>query len=96
MPRNVWNEIIYPFQNFNGATVEVWESVYNFIRHFIMDVITYLCWDLSWTMLVKETPGGTDNLFARDTVLFQVLFTGSQLTRRQSFCQFDENMKALN
>ena len=23
MPSKVWDEIIYPFQNFNGATVEV-------------------------------------------------------------------------
>ena len=23
MPSNVWDEIIYPFPNFNGATVEV-------------------------------------------------------------------------
>ena len=27
---NVWYEIIYPFQNFNGATVEVLELISNF------------------------------------------------------------------
>ena len=37
---NVWGEITYPFPNFNGSTVEVWEWMSNFIpRH----VITYLC-----------------------------------------------------
>ena len=25
MPRELWDEITYPFPNFNGATVEVWE-----------------------------------------------------------------------
>ena len=25
IPRKVWDEIAYPFPNFNGATVEVWE-----------------------------------------------------------------------
>ena len=47
MPNNVWDEIIYPFPNFNGATIEVWEWTSNFISHFIMGVITYPCWDYS-------------------------------------------------
>ena len=34
-------------QNFNGCTVEVREWASNFIPYFIMDVITYPCWDLS-------------------------------------------------
>ena len=43
----VWNEVTYPFPNFKGATVEVWEWISNIIPDFIMDVITYPCWDLS-------------------------------------------------
>ena len=43
MPGKVWDGITYPFPNFNGATVEVWEWINNFIPHFIMDVITYPC-----------------------------------------------------
>ena len=35
----MWDEIIYPFTNFNGYTVEVWEWVSNFIQQFIVDVI---------------------------------------------------------
>ena len=31
MPRKVWAEITYPFQNFNGCTVEFWELITNFI-----------------------------------------------------------------
>ena len=43
----MWDEITYPFPNFNGYTVEVWEWMNNFILHFIKHVITYPCWDLS-------------------------------------------------
>ena len=39
----MWDEIIYLFLNFNGATVEVKEWISNFIPHFIMGVITYPC-----------------------------------------------------
>ena len=42
IPSKVWGEITYPF---NGCTVEVWEWIRYFIPHFIMDVITYSCWD---------------------------------------------------
>ena len=35
MPSKVWDEITYPFPNFNGVTVEVWEWISNFIPHFI-------------------------------------------------------------
>ena len=45
MPCKVWNEIIYPFPNCKGCTVEVWERVSNFIPHFIMNVITHPCWN---------------------------------------------------
>ena len=44
----VWDEIIYPFPNFNDATVEVWERISNFIPHF-----TYPCWDYNSSMFVK-------------------------------------------
>ena len=31
----------YPFPNFKGVAVEVWEWIRDFISHFIMDVMTY-------------------------------------------------------
>ena len=37
--------ITYPFTNFNGCTVEVWERISNFIPHFTGHVITYPRWD---------------------------------------------------
>ena len=41
----VWDVITYPFPNFNGATVEVWEWIINFTTHFTGHVISYPCWD---------------------------------------------------
>ena len=41
----VWDEITYPYSNFNGATVEVWEWISYFILHFTGYVITYKYWD---------------------------------------------------
>ena len=45
----LWDEITYPFPNFNGAAVDVWEWISNFIPQFTRIVITYPCWDLSWS-----------------------------------------------
>ena len=41
----MWDEITYPFSNFNGSTIEVWEWISNFIQHFTGNVITYPSWD---------------------------------------------------
>ena len=40
-----WDEVTYPFPNFNG--IEVWEWINNFIPIFTGHVFTYPCWDLS-------------------------------------------------
>ena len=40
MPSKVWNEITYPFPNFNGCSNEVWEWISNFFPSFSIDVIT--------------------------------------------------------
>ena len=41
----VWDQITYPFINFNSANIEVKEWISNFIIKFIVNVITYPCWD---------------------------------------------------
>ena len=41
IPSKVWDNVAYPFPNFNGFTIEVWEWINNFLPHFIMDVINY-------------------------------------------------------
>ena len=53
----MWDEITYPFPNFNGTPIEVWEWISNFIPCFVIDVITYPCRDQSWSIPVKEAPG---------------------------------------
>ena len=57
MASKVWDEIAYPFLNFNGSNVEVYEWISNFIPQFMMDVITYPCMDWNQTMLVKGATG---------------------------------------
>ena len=52
----VWDEIIYPFPNFNSCSVEVWEWKSNFIQHFTGHVVIYPNWDETWSMLVKGDP----------------------------------------
>ena len=37
--------VIMNIKNFHSCTIEVWEWTSNVICHFIMDVITYPCWD---------------------------------------------------
>ena len=61
MPSKVRDEITYPFQNYNGCTVEVWKWISNFIPYFIMDAITYPYWDYAnkrGHRLVHTTYGG--------------------------------------
>ena len=45
MPSKVWDGITYPLPNFDGrwSLKCEWKSI--FIPNFIMDVITYPCWD---------------------------------------------------
>ena len=43
----VWDEITYPFSNFNSCTVEVWEWVSYFIPYFTEHVTIHRCRDLS-------------------------------------------------
>ena len=56
----MWDKITYSFPKFNGATVEVWKWISKFIPHFIMDVITHPCWDLSYSMSVKGAQFNND------------------------------------
>ena len=54
MRSEVWDEIIYPFPNFNG-TVEVWEWTSNFTPHFTGYVITYPRCNQTYSVSVKGT-----------------------------------------
>ena len=54
-------EITCPFP-LNGATVEVWECINNYIPQFAGHGISYPCWDSSYSMLVKGVPRGKYDL----------------------------------
>ena len=41
MPSKMWHEIIYPFPNFNSATVEVSEWIDNFIMDYLFHPALY-------------------------------------------------------
>ena len=41
----MWDEIAYPYPNFNGHTVEVGNGIDKFILQFTGHVITYPCRD---------------------------------------------------
>ena len=51
----VWYEITYPFPNFNGYIVEVWEWISNFIPYFILDVILH-----TWIKLIHVCKRASD------------------------------------
>ena len=57
-PRKLWDKITYPIPNFNGCFWNL-EWISNFILHFIMDVITYPCWDQSQSVCSKSAPAVT-------------------------------------
>ena len=45
VPSKMWDKITYPFPNLNGTIIEGWEWIDDFTPHFMMGVITNLCWD---------------------------------------------------
>ena len=53
---SIINEIIYPFPNFKGGTVEVWESVSNFTPHFTDMGLFSMLW-LKLFHVSKRVPG---------------------------------------
>ena len=45
MPSKVWDEMFFPQEMFSDVAIEVKEWINNLTTHFMMDVITYSCWD---------------------------------------------------
>ena len=50
MSSHMLNEITYPFPNLNSGAIEAWECLSDFIPQFMMEAITYPCWNLSQCM----------------------------------------------
>ena len=60
----MWDEIIFPFPNFNDVTVAVWEWTSNLSNtSVIVYVVTYPWWDLKLILfLVKGTPDTNNHI----------------------------------
>ena len=43
----LWDEITYPFPNFNGVVIKAWECISDFITHITGHAIAFPRWDLS-------------------------------------------------
>ena len=78
----VWGEIIYPFPNFNGATVEVCEWISNFIPHFNGHVIAYPCSPLK---LIPVSKAGRRCRKMYDVIHLPISFKVSSLSLAQSY-----------
>ena len=65
----VWDEITYPVPNFNGATIDIWEWIGNFIPHFAGHMFSYPCWDDTKSMLMKWSPAVCMYEFVDSTAL---------------------------
>ena len=53
---NVGNEITYPFPNFNGAAIEVWEWISDLISNFTSVWLPIHAGIKSYSMFVKGVP----------------------------------------
>ena len=60
-----WSEVIYPFPNFNGGTVEVWEWISNFIQHSTPWTCDYL--SMLGLKLIHVNKRGPYQYFPRDS-----------------------------
>ena len=56
----MWDDVNYPFPNYDGDTVEVWEGISNFVLHFIVHVITFPSWDWKFIYASKSGPRNLD------------------------------------
>ena len=56
MLSEICQKVTNPFPNFDGYAVECWARMSDFILHFINDVITYPCGDLSLNRVSKLFP----------------------------------------
>ena len=80
-----WN--YFPFTNFNGTTVEVWEWIINFFPLFTRHINTCPCWDLSWTMLLKGTPGRMSSICAMSALSNDAKYISTFLLINQPFAE---------
>ena len=73
-PSNVWEEITYPFANFNGCTIGFGERMSNSIRYNVCNYLSML--GLKWTHGSKRGPW---LMFYRYVVLFGCCYISTSL-----------------
>ena len=57
----LWDEITYPFRNFNGCNIEVYKHICNFTHTLLLGMWLFIpCyyndpyWDWIWSILIKN------------------------------------------
>ena len=82
----VWDELMSPFPNINGTTIEVWELTSQIATRFVMDVIIHACldykwkgpwrhqclWYVIWRMLDVWKAGIFNDLFCDDVIKWKI------------------------
>ena len=81
----------YPFSNFNGGAVEAWKWRSNFILHFIMNMITYPCRDLSCSMLAEEVPA-VKSQFCQPPIFYDSMWDPHPEAYKLGFCLLPVDM----
>ena len=66
----MWDEITYPFLNFNGCTVGVYEWISNVIPHFKGHVITYQRLESDRLHVTPSILSGASNRLSCDSIFF--------------------------
>ena len=72
MSSKVWGEIAYPFPNFNGWVVEIWECISNLIPNFLIYVILLICAGIKLIHVSKWSTGASLIFTDTETVGFYV------------------------
>ena len=78
------NKLLHPFPNFNGATIEVWECISNFIPHLPGHMMTYPCRDLRLTISIKGAP----DVISGDEGAFEERITRCRAQQKSTWCNF--------
>ena len=78
----VLEDITLPFPNIDKGAFKVWKLISNFIPYFTGHVITYPCWDSSYSMLAKGPLVDEIHLF---TLLYHHMPTNHHFIWSQAF-----------
>ena len=69
MPSKVWDETTYLILDFNGRIMEVWAWISYFILHYMINVITYPCWNYIQSIIVNGATAAKHNRRSKGRVV---------------------------